>query len=72
MTEFQKDKAELAYYKKRFKDEGNKRMWHECCKVERVAKASSKEDAEMIIKHALDVINKHFRRDVDGENESSK
>ena len=63
LTEFQKDKAELAYFKKCFKDEGNKSMWHECCKVEGVAKASSIEDARRIIKHALEVIHRHFGRD---------
>lgn len=62
MTEFQKDKAELAYWKKCFHDEGNKRQWHEVCRVEKVAKASSIEDAQRIIKHALEVIHKHFGR----------
>lgn len=62
LTEFQKDKAELAYFKKCFKDEGNKAMWHQCCKVEKVAKSSSIEDAQRIIKHALEVIHQHFRR----------
>jgi hypothetical protein len=62
MTEFQKDCIELAYFKQRFKEEGNKAMWHECCKVEKVAKKSSKEDAQMIVRHALDVIHEHFKR----------
>lgn len=62
LTEFQKDKAELAYWKKCFHDEGNKAMWRECVKVEKVAKASSIEDAQRIIKHALEVIHQHFRR----------
>lgn len=63
VTEFQKDKTELAYFKKCFKDEGNKKMWHECCKVEKVAKESSIEDAQRIIKHSLEVIHRHFGRD---------
>lgn len=63
MTEFQKDKAELAYFKKCFKNEGNKKMWKECIKVEKVAKASSIEDAQLIIRHALEVIHEHFGRD---------
>lgn len=62
LTEFQKDKAELAYFKKCFKDEGNKGMWKECIKVEKVAKASSIDDAQRIIKHALETIHKHFSR----------
>lgn len=63
LTEFQKDKAELAYFKKCFKDEGNKKMWKECIKVEKVAKASSIDDAQRIMKHALEVIHRHFGRD---------
>lgn len=62
LTEFQKDKVELAYFKKCFKDEGNKKMWHQCCKVEKVAKNSSIDDAQRIIKHALEIIHKHFGR----------
>jgi hypothetical protein len=62
LTEFQKDKAELAYFKKCFHDDGNKSMWRECVKVEKVAKASSIEDAQRIIRHALEVIHEHFGR----------
>ena len=62
MTEYKKDLLELAYLKKRFKEEGNKTMWRECIKVEKVAKNSSMEDAQMIVKHALDVIHNHFWR----------
>ena len=62
MTEYKKDLLELAYLKKRFKEEGNKVMWRECIKVEKVAKNSSEDDAQMIVRHALDVIHKYFRR----------
>lgn len=62
MTEYKKDLLELAYLKRRFKEEGNKVMWKECIKVEKVAKASSEEDAQMIVRHALDVIHEYFRR----------
>ena len=62
MTEYKKDLLELAYFKRRFKDDGNKAMWKECVKVEKVAKNSSEDDAQMIVKHALDVIHEHFRR----------
>lgn len=62
VTEFQKSKVELAYWKKCFKTEGNKKMWHECVKVENKAKESSIEDAQLIISHALEVIHRHFRR----------
>ena len=62
MTEYKKDLLELAYFKKRFKEEGNKAMWRECVKVEKVAKNSSIDDAQMIVGHALNVIHEHFRR----------
>ena len=62
MTEYKKDLLELAYFKRRFKEEGNKAMHKECIKVEKVAKNSSEDDAQMIIRHALDVIHEHFRR----------
>ena len=62
MTEFKKDLLELAYFKKCFKNEGNKAMWRECIKVEKVAKASSEDDAQRIVRHALEVIHKHFGR----------
>jgi hypothetical protein len=62
MTEYQKDLLELAYFKRRFREEGNKTMWRECIKVEKVAKNSPADDAQMIVRHALDVIHEHFRR----------
>lgn len=62
VTEFKKDIMELASWKKHFKDIGNKKMWHECCRVEKVAKESSTDDAQMIVKHALEVIHEYFRR----------
>lgn len=63
MTEFQKNKVELAYWKKCFKAEGNKKMWKECIRVEKVAKESSIEDAQQIIIHALEIIHKHFKKE---------
>lgn len=65
MTEYQKDLLELEYFKKCFKDAGNKVMWRECIKVEKAAKRISKESkeaAQNIVRHALEVIHEHFRR----------
>jgi hypothetical protein len=61
MTEFKKDLLELAYWKKVFKDEGNKRLWHECCTIEKMVKTKGT-DAWVAVKHALEVIHEHFRR----------
>jgi hypothetical protein len=62
MDEFKKDLLELAYWKKCFKDAGNRVMWRECIKVEKVAKRVDKEYAQNIVRHALEVIHEHFRR----------
>lgn len=59
MTEFKKDLVELASWKKHFKEQGNKIMWRECLKVEKVAKVK-KEEAAFIVKHALDVLHGKF------------
>lgn len=58
-TEFQKDLMELASWKKYFKDNGNKKLWHECCTIEKLVKVKGVE-AEPIVKHALEVCHKHF------------
>lgn len=59
MTEYKKDLMELASWKKFFKENGNKTMWHECLKVEKVIKVK-KEEAAFIVKHALDVLHGKF------------
>lgn len=59
MTEFKKDCLELAYWKKNFKNDGNKAMWRECCKVEKIIK-ERKEEAAEIVKHALEVLRNVF------------
>jgi hypothetical protein len=61
LTEFKKDLLELAYWKKVFKDEGNKRLWHECCTIEKMVKTKGT-DAWVAVKHALEVIHEHFGR----------
>lgn len=59
--EYRKDLAELASWKKHFKETGNKSMWRECIKVEKVIQVK-KDDAALIVKHALDVLHKTFAR----------
>lgn len=58
-TELQKDLMELAAWKKTFKENGNKKLWHECCKIEKIVKLKG-EEAKPIVKHALEVCHKHF------------
>lgn len=61
LNEFKKDLLELEYWKDRFKEAGNKTMWHECCKVLKLAK-EKKLEAAITVEHALDVIHKTFSR----------
>lgn len=61
MTEFQKDLLELADWKKHFKATKNMAMWRECIKVEKAVKAK-KEEAAVIVRHALEVLHNTFRR----------
>lgn len=58
-TEFQKNLMELASWKKFFRDNGNKKLWHECCTIEKLVKVKGVE-AKPIVKHALEVCHKHF------------
>lgn len=56
---FKKDLAILRVWKKVFKEQGKLSLWHDCCHIERVVKAKNIE-AWPMVKHALEVINKHF------------
>lgn len=60
VTEFKKDLEELKYWKKTFKEAGNKTMWRECLKVEHVIKDKTKDEATVIVKHALEVLHGRF------------
>lgn len=60
-TEFQKDLMELKEWKKTFKENGSKKLWHECCTIEKIVKEKGIE-AEPIVKHALEVCHKHFSK----------
>lgn len=59
LNEFKKDLMELAAWKKVFKENDNKKIWHECCKIEKLVKEKGIE-AEPIVKHALEVCHKYF------------
>ena len=64
-AEYKKDLMELAYWKKVFKPV-NKRLWRECCTIERAIEAKSQE-AWPMVKHALEVIHKHYERTSNGK-----
>ena len=58
-TEFQKDLMELASWKKVFKENDNKKLWHQCCTIEKIVKEKG-EEAKAIVEHALEVCHKYF------------
>ena len=58
-NEFKKDLMELAAWKKVFRENGNKKLWHQCCTIEKIVKAKGME-AEPVVKHALEVCHKYF------------
>jgi hypothetical protein len=59
--EFKKDLMELRAWKQVFKENDSKKLWHECCTIEKIVKEKGLE-AWPVVKHALDVAHKHFRR----------
>lgn len=61
-TEYKRDLEELKYWKQRFREADNKEMWHQCCKVEKLAKTSpfGIDEAQKIVAHALEVIHRTF------------
>lgn len=61
LVELKKDLLELSSWKKVFKENNNKKLWHECCTIEKIVKEKGIE-AQPIVKHALDVCHKHFGR----------
>lgn len=63
MTELKRNSLELESWKKEFKKQGNKGMWHQVCQVEKLVKQTPNiEDKLMLINHALDVIHKTFSK----------
>lgn len=61
LVELKKDLMELAAWKLVFKENNNKKLWHECCTIEKMVKEKGIE-AKPAVKHALEVIHKHFAR----------
>lgn len=59
LIEFKKDLMELSYWKQVFKENNNKKLWHECCTIEKMVKEKGIE-AWPVVKHALDVIHETF------------
>lgn len=60
-TELKKDLMELRAWKKVFKENNSKKLWHQCSTIEKIVKEKGLE-AQLIVKHALDVCHKHFGR----------
>lgn len=61
LAEFKKDLMELASWKKVFKENNNKKLWHQCCTIEKIVKEKGIE-ARPVVQHALEVIHKTFGR----------
>ena len=62
LIEFKKDLMELKAWKKVFKENDNKKLWKQCCTIEKIVKEKGLE-ARPVVQHALDVCHKHFGRE---------
>lgn len=62
LVELRKDLMELKVWKKVFKENNNKKLWHQCCTIEKIVKEKGLE-ARPVVQHALEVIHKTFGRD---------
>lgn len=63
LAEFKKECMELAVWKGVFKDNNNKKLWHECCTIEKMVKKNGIE-ARPAVTHALEVIHMYFKKEV--------
>lgn len=61
LIEFKKDLMELGAWKKVFKENKNKKLWKQCCTIEKMVKEKGIE-AKPVVKHALEVIHNTFGR----------
>lgn len=61
LNAFKKDCMILSNWKKVFKENNGKKLWKECCKIERMVKEKGIE-AWPAVEHALEVISKYFER----------
>jgi hypothetical protein len=63
LTELKKARQMLAAWKVEFRKAGNKVMWHECSKVEKVVKNTpERKDKLLLLNHALDVLHGRFSK----------
>lgn len=58
---FKRDCMILSNWKKVFKENNGKKLWKDCCKIEKMVKEQGIE-AWPAVEHALAVISKHFER----------
>ena len=58
---FKRDCMILSNWKKVFKENNGKKLWKDCCKLERMVKEQGIE-AWPAVEHALEVISKYFER----------
>ena len=58
---FKKDCMILSNWKKVFKENNGKKLWKDCCKIEKMVKEQGIE-AWPVVEHALEVISKYFER----------
>lgn len=66
LNEFNKDCMELAAWKATFKEHNNKKLWHECCTIEKMVKEQDIE-AWPVVRHALEVAHKYFGKGIANE-----
>lgn len=66
LVEFKKDLMELIAWKQIFKENNNKKLWHESCAIEKMVREKGIE-AKPIVTHALDVLHNTFGRKIDNE-----
>ena len=62
LTELKKDCMELASWKKVFKENGNNKLWHQCCSIEKMVKEKGLE-VQPVVKHALEVTHRYFGKE---------
>ena len=62
LVSFNKDCMVLGFWKTIFKEQGSKRLWHDCCTIEKMIKEKGIE-AWPVVQHALDVISKHYDKE---------
>lgn len=67
LIEFKKDCMELAVWKQAFKENNKKKLWHECCTIEKMVKEKGIE-ARSVVTHALEVAHRYFGKEISNGN----